>query len=69
VLLGFSDGKGARADNVALSQERVNTVQQQLAARGLHIDTVHVFGPDMPVADDSTPEGRQRNRRVEVWLR
>jgi phosphate transport system substrate-binding protein len=69
ILLGFSDGKGARADNVALSQVRVNTVQQQLSARGLHVDGVHVFGPDMPVADDSTPEGRQRNRRVEVWLR
>jgi flagellar motor protein MotB len=35
----------------------------------MHIDSVHVFGPDMPVADDATPEGRQRNRRVEVWLR
>jgi phosphate transport system substrate-binding protein len=69
LLLGFSDGKGARADNVAISQERVNTVQQQLTARGLHIDSIHVFGPDMPVADDSTPEGRQRNRRVEVWLK
>lgn len=69
VLLGFSDGKGSRADNIALSQDRANTVQQQLTARGLHIDGVHVFGPDMPVADDSTPEGRQRNRRVEVWLR
>jgi outer membrane protein OmpA-like peptidoglycan-associated protein len=27
------------------------------------------FGPDMPVADDATEEGRERNRRVEVWLR
>jgi phosphate transport system substrate-binding protein len=69
ILLGFSDGKGAHADNLALSQVRVNTVQQQLSARGLHVDGVHVFGPDMPVADDSSPEGRQRNRRVEVWLR
>jgi phosphate transport system substrate-binding protein len=69
VLLGFSDGKGSRSDNLAISQERVNVVQQQLTARGLHVDSTKVFGPDMPVADDSTPEGRQRNRRVEVWLR
>ena len=26
------------------------------------------FGAEMPVADDSTEDGRQRNRRVEVWL-
>jgi phosphate transport system substrate-binding protein len=69
VLLGFSDGKGARTDNLAISQERVNTVQQQLSARGLHIGGTYVFGPDMPVADDSTSEGRMRNRRVEVWLK
>ncbi len=69
VLLGFSDGKGSRAENMALSQERAATVASQLRARGLHVDRVHVFGPDMPVADDSTPDGRQRNRRVEVWLR
>jgi phosphate transport system substrate-binding protein len=69
ILLGFSDGKGSRSENLAISQERANTVQQQLTARGLHVEGVHVFGPDMPVADDSTLEGRQRNRRVEVWLR
>jgi phosphate transport system substrate-binding protein len=27
------------------------------------------FGQDLPVADNSTPEGREKNRRVEIWLR
>jgi flagellar motor protein MotB len=35
----------------------------------LHVELDRGFGPDMPVADDSIQEGRERNRRVEVWLR
>jgi outer membrane protein OmpA-like peptidoglycan-associated protein len=27
------------------------------------------FGQELPVADNSTPEGQEKNRRVEVWLR
>jgi phosphate transport system substrate-binding protein len=69
VLLGFSDGTGARADNVALSQQRAAMVAAQLSARGLHVEVSRGLGPEMPVADDATEEGRQRNRRVEVWLR
>lgn len=69
ILLGFSDGRGARADNLWLAQDRASRVAQQLVARGLHVDPVRSFGPDMPIADDTTPDGRQRNRRVEVWLR
>jgi phosphate transport system substrate-binding protein len=69
VLLGFSDGSGARATAVSLSQQRADIVAQQLRARGLHILVERGFGPDMPVADDSTEEGRERNRRVEAWLR
>jgi phosphate transport system substrate-binding protein len=69
VLLGFSDGTGARADNVALSQQRASMVAGQLSARGLHVETTRGLGPEMPVADDATEDGRQRNRRVEVWLR
>jgi phosphate transport system substrate-binding protein len=69
VLLGFSDGTGSRADNVALSQQRASMVAGQLSARGLHVETTRGLGPEMPVADDASDEGRQRNRRVEVWLR
>jgi phosphate transport system substrate-binding protein len=69
VLLGFSDGRGARAENIALSEERASIVASQLRARGLHVAVARGFGADMPVADDATDEGRERNRRVEIWLR
>jgi phosphate transport system substrate-binding protein len=68
VLLGFSDAKDSRANNVALSLRDANAVATQLRARGLHVDAVKGLGPDMPVADDATDEGREKNRRVEAWL-
>jgi phosphate transport system substrate-binding protein len=69
LLFGFSDGKGPRPDNLALSDQRAGIVASQLRARGLHVAVARGLGPDMPVADDATEEGRERNRRVEVWLR
>jgi phosphate transport system substrate-binding protein len=69
VLLGYSDGRGPRGDNMSLSQQRAEIVAGQLRARGLHTGAVLGLGPDMPVADDTTEDGRQRNSRVEVWLR
>jgi phosphate transport system substrate-binding protein len=69
LLLGFSDGVGTRAEDVALSQQRAGIVGAQLKARGLHVDLERGFGPQMRIADDSTEDGQERNRRVEVWLR
>ncbi len=69
LLFGFSDGAGNRPDNLLQSQQRAAIVAAQLRARGLHVDLERGFGPDMPVADDATEEGRARNQRVELWLR
>jgi phosphate transport system substrate-binding protein len=69
LLLGFSDATGGDSANFPLSRQRADTIAEQLRARGLHVEAVRGFGPRMPVADDSSDEGRERNRRVEVWLR
>ncbi len=69
MLFGFSDDAANRSDNVALSQQRAGIVAAQLRARGLRVDLERGLGSDMPVADDTTDEGRERNRRVELWLR
>ena len=72
-LAGFSDGAGAAADNLALSETRAKSVLAalQVAAPGLapaRLPTVQAFGEALPMACDSTAPGRRLNRRVELWL-
>jgi phosphate transport system substrate-binding protein len=69
LLLGFSDGKATRAEAMAASQQSAAIVGQQLGARGLHVDLARGMGSVMPLGDDASEEGRERSRRVEVWLR
>ena len=67
-LIGFSDGSGNAAGNVALSLARARTIAAELDARGVHPDQVAGLGGEMPVASNDDEAGRERNRRVEVWL-
>ncbi|WP_346014493.1 OmpA family protein [Rubrivivax gelatinosus] len=70
-IVGHSDAAGAREANLVLSQARAESVRTHLLAQeglaGRRIGARGV-GPDEPVADDSTPEGRARNRRIRVRL-
>jgi phosphate transport system substrate-binding protein len=69
LLLGFSDKTGDRRANVALSQARARLVAQAFMQRGLKPATVEGFGSDLPVASNDIEAGRERNRRVEIWLK
>jgi phosphate transport system substrate-binding protein len=69
LLLGFSDQTGDRRANIALSQTRASIVAQEFMQRGLKPATVQGFGPDLPVASNDIDAGRERNRRVEIWLK
>jgi phosphate transport system substrate-binding protein len=68
-LLGFSDNQGTADANLALSRERAKRVAERLDAYGVHAEVVDGLGSDMPVASNDTPAGRERNRRVEVWIK
>jgi phosphate transport system substrate-binding protein len=68
MLLGFSDSEGNAQTNQKLSLERAKKVDSELGARGVHASIVEGFGSAMPVASNADPAGRERNRRVEVWL-
>jgi len=62
---GHTDASGTRT----LSEQRARTVESWLEQRGYVIDKVtevHGFGKTKPVATNETPEGRQKNRRVEI---
>jgi phosphate transport system substrate-binding protein len=67
-VLGFSDAVGAAVQNVALSKMRATQIAALLAAKGVTAKVVAGFGRAAPVACNSTPEGLEKNRRVEVWI-
>jgi phosphate transport system substrate-binding protein len=69
VLLGFADNRGAELANLRLSRERAAIVSTQLQTRGINVFTIDGFGSQLPVASNESPDGREKNRRVEVWLR
>jgi len=52
-----------------LSKKRAQTVATQLSARGITPSLIAGFGKELPIASNETPEGKEKNRRVEVWLR
>ena len=66
-VIGHTDNAGSRAGNLSLSQARAEAVKAYVVGRGVHAEMVAVSGegPDRPVADNRTPEGRARNRRIE----
>jgi OOP family OmpA-OmpF porin len=66
-VIGHTDNAGSRAGNLSLSQARAEAVKAYVASRGVRPEMVSVSGegPDRPVADNRTPEGRARNRRIE----
>ncbi|MBC8426014.1 OmpA family protein [bacterium] len=69
---GHTDDSGPRSGNLSLSESRARAVAGALAEKlGRPADAFTVIGrgPDRPVAANSTPAGRARNRRIEVLVR
>src|SRR6266849_4585404 len=66
---GNTDASGSRAHNVQLSRERAEAVKQYLVEK-YRFPTTRMRtvgnGPDRPIADNSSPEGREKNRRTDI---
>ncbi|MEX3103438.1 MULTISPECIES: OmpA family protein [unclassified Streptomyces] len=68
-VFGFTDDLGSSAHGDVLSRQRANAVQAVLDAElndpALTFD-VRGYGEQYPIADNSTEQGRKKNRRVEI---
>jgi outer membrane protein OmpA-like peptidoglycan-associated protein len=71
IIKGHTDSQGDDRYNQKLSEERADTVRNFLVSEGVQPARITAigFGSKMPVATNSTAEGRQQNRRVEIEIR
>jgi outer membrane protein OmpA-like peptidoglycan-associated protein len=70
LIAGFTDNVGNADANMNLSQNRANAVVAQLVNKGVPADRLAAkgYGEDNPIADNSTEEGRARNRRASMQI-
>jgi phosphate transport system substrate-binding protein len=72
LLAGFTDDIGSASANLELARKRADAVRRGLVALGAqrYARDVQVdgFGKVLPVACNDTELGRQKNRRVEVFV-
>lgn len=68
---GYTDSTGNDGINLPLSENRAKSVYNYLTSCGVstsQFKNITGYGSTNPVADNTTAEGRQKNRRVEVYL-
>jgi OOP family OmpA-OmpF porin len=65
---GHTDNVGNPASNKTLSEERARSVVSAIVSQGIAAERLSSsgYGPDKPIADNNTEEGRAMNRRVEL---
>lgn len=70
-LMGHTDGRGVPADNVRLSQKRVDKVKEYLVSKGVEAKRISGkgYGGSRPIASNDTEESRRLNRRVEFVIK
>jgi outer membrane beta-barrel protein len=65
---GHTDSSGEAAHNLRLSGQRAKAVVSYLVGKGIDASriTAKAYGEGSPIADNNTPEGKAKNRRVEL---
>jgi OmpA-OmpF porin, OOP family len=72
VVEGHTDANGSDSQNLLLSQDRADAVKDYLVRNaGVNVERISSigYGEARPVASNETPEGRARNRRIDLIIR
>ena len=69
-IAGHTDNVGNDQANLILSKKRAESVKAFMVSKGIDAGrlTALYFGETQPIADNGTPDGRQKNRRVEMTI-
>ena len=66
---GHTDSDAGDKHNQVLSENRANAVKDFLTSQGITAEiTIKGYGKTRPIASNDTPEGKQKNRRVEIVI-
>lgn len=71
LVVGHTDNVGAPAANKTLSENRARSVFNHMGAQGFERARIRIEGrgADAPIASNADEQGRQENRRVEIFVR
>jgi outer membrane protein OmpA-like peptidoglycan-associated protein len=71
VVEGHTDSRGGRSSNMQLSAQRAQVVVNFLISRGVPDEAISAIGigPDRPIANNNSRDGRTENRRVEIVVK
>lgn len=69
-IVGHTDNIGENSYNTTLSLNRANSVRDFLKEKGYPAELIQIEGRgyNQPIATNTTPEGRAKNRRVDIYL-
>ncbi len=67
---GHTDNVGSEENNQRLSQARAEAVAEYVIEHGIDADKIHIkgYGETYPTADNGSPDGREKNRRVDIYF-
>ena len=65
---GYTDNIGSMPTNILLSYARAQSVREYLISKGVSKDRIIISGngKENPINSNKTPEGRAKNRRIEM---
>ncbi|MDR3214605.1 MAG: OmpA family protein [Azoarcus sp.] len=69
-IIGYTDSLGSEMNNLNLTFQRADAVMEYLRRQGVALGRMSVDGRGEadPIANNAQPEGRARNRRIEIFL-
>lgn len=70
-ITGHTDNSGDEQKNVLLSEKRAHAVIDYLKVKGINHNRLEAkgVGSSQPIADNATPKGRAKNRRIEFTIK